>query len=89
MSAYNREVILSRTVTSDETGLLAAIPFPVFYKYSHPLKGTIDLEVELFHPAEGISASLCLGLVDKTFLLLDAAGNTLGREADFAVVDLL
>lgn len=86
MSVYNREVILSRTVTSDETGLLAAIPFPVFYKYSNPLKGTIDLEVELFHPAEGISASFCFGLVDKTFTLLDAAGNCLGREADFPVI---
>lgn len=86
MSAYNREVILSRTVISDETGLLAAIPFPVFYKYSHPLKGTIDLEVELFNPAEGISASLSFGLVDKAFILLDAAGNCLGRETDFPVI---
>lgn len=86
MSVYNREVILSRTVMSDETGLLAAIPFPVFYKYSNPLKGTIDLEVELFNPAEGASASFYFGLVDKTFTLLDAAGNCLGHEADFPVI---
>ncbi len=86
MSAYNREVILSRTVTGDETGLLAAIPFPVFYKYSDPVKGTIDLETELFNPSEGVGATFHFGLIDKTFLLLDAAGNVLGHDADFPVI---
>lgn len=86
MSAYNREIILSRTATSDETGLLAAIPFPVFYKYSDPLKGTLDLEIELFHPTEGVSAGFCFGLADKTFTLLDTAGNCLGNKADFMVI---
>ena len=86
MSAFNREVILSRTVTSDETGLLAAIPFPVFYKYSDPVTGTIDLEAELFSPAEGVSADYSFGLIDKTFLLTDAVGNILGQEADFTVI---
>ena len=86
MSALDREQILHRYMTADETGLIASIPFPCFFKFTSREKPRLSIEIVVGDPNDTkCTSTLNFSIQDTKFMIYDEAGNNKGKSASFVI----